>query len=642
MLTSDNWLIANADKIPVTPCSQQRIKGDKASHTMTAQDAISLIENGQHDHLVFYHTNDNPIVSLDIDSCQHPDTHQLNDWCQQFIDENPIGYMESSSSHTGLRICCTTTEKTFSKRIYYIDPQHYQQSAPKGAEKIEVMASNCLATYTGTLHPQCQHPQQMTQLEPVLQWLDQHYPIPTPLTPSASTVSTQHYPNTTDTSKDTIIHALSFIPPDINHDDWKQIGMALHDWCPTQGLDLWINWSQGSDQYKNNKECGQSWRSFSPGGITLSTLFHHAKQYGYLPEPHTATQTMSKLNPDNTPPIPLFSLQQIKQLPVVPFLINPLLPETGYVQLFGNSGAFKSFVALDMALAIASGTPWLNHKTKKGTVVYLCGEGVFGMGARLRAWATQDIQINDNALLMSPFMPDLNNMETVSHLINYLKTFPDLRLIIIDTFARAMVHFGNENDNTDVGTFTRVIDYLRQQLKCLIVQVHHTGHKNKDRARGASGLYAALDAEYHCVRLGDYDGYIECTKAKDFKEPDIVNYSLKPVTREGNDSLIVVPRTHATPSGREEAMQKTWKERLSSKHFSMMKTYQDLYQLYSTNALKNDNVTPRVSIRDFKEQLVSSGICIQKHVSRDVNTLISKGLMLTEGAYIRVKDNYDQ
>ena len=39
--------------------------------------------------------------------------------------------------------------------------------------------------------------------------------------------------------------------------------------------------------------------------------------------------------------------------------------------LFGGSGSFKSFIALDAGLHIAHGLPWMGRRTKQGQVVYL-------------------------------------------------------------------------------------------------------------------------------------------------------------------------------------------------------------------------------------------------------------------------------
>ena len=53
----------------------------------------------------------------------------------------------------------------------------------------------------------------------------------------------------------------------------------------------------------------------------------------------------------------LHSIQDVLNLPPLEWLVEDVLPVGGQAVLYGPSGEGKSFVALDMALAIASGQP---------------------------------------------------------------------------------------------------------------------------------------------------------------------------------------------------------------------------------------------------------------------------------------------
>ncbi len=59
--------------------------------------------------------------------------------------------------------------------------------------------------------------------------------------------------------------------------------------------------------------------------------------------------------------------------------IERWLPESGLVVIFGPSNAFKSFIAIDMALCIANGMPWHGHRIAQGPVLYLALEGGAGV-----------------------------------------------------------------------------------------------------------------------------------------------------------------------------------------------------------------------------------------------------------------------
>src|SRR5262249_28589044 len=68
------------------------------------------------------------------------------------------------------------------------------------------------------------------------------------------------------------------------------------------------------------------------------------------------------------------------------FLIEGIITQNGLSMLWGRSGSFKSFVALDMALCLASGMAWHGRPVKQGPVVYLAAEGARGLAQRANVW----------------------------------------------------------------------------------------------------------------------------------------------------------------------------------------------------------------------------------------------------------------
>src|SRR5690625_6900970 len=73
-----------------------------------------------------------------------------------------------------------------------------------------------------------------------------------------------------------------------------------------------------------------------------------------------------------------------------PWVITDMVPAGGVVSLVGGSGVGKSFVAVDMACAIASGSEWLGYSVEQaGSVVYVAAEGGGGIDKRVLAWAQQ-------------------------------------------------------------------------------------------------------------------------------------------------------------------------------------------------------------------------------------------------------------
>ena len=80
-----------------------------------------------------------------------------------------------------------------------------------------------------------------------------------------------------DTSEQQVRSWLRVLDPDIDHDAWIRVGMALHHWHPTDGLKLWRLWSKGGDKFLPG-ECERRWKSFGgrEKGIKTGTLAHMA------------------------------------------------------------------------------------------------------------------------------------------------------------------------------------------------------------------------------------------------------------------------------------------------------------------------------------------------------------------------------
>lgn len=82
------------------------------------------------------------------------------------------------------------------------------------------------------------------------------------------------------TSLADIAEILTYIDPDLDYEQWINIGMAIHSEYPGgQGLELWDGWSSEGEKYQLN-ECEKHWGGFDDGkGITIATLFYYAPDY---------------------------------------------------------------------------------------------------------------------------------------------------------------------------------------------------------------------------------------------------------------------------------------------------------------------------------------------------------------------------
>jgi hypothetical protein len=79
-----------------------------------------------------------------------------------------------------------------------------------------------------------------------------------------------------------------------------------------------------------------------------------------------------------------------------------------------------------------------------------------------------------------------------------------------------------------MAAFIKAIDNLKDQYSASVLLVHHTGHSEKDRARGSSVIKAALDVEYRFDKKGDAITFT-CTKMKDAEECDPKIFELQQI-----------------------------------------------------------------------------------------------------------------
>lgn len=78
--------------------------------------------------------------------------------------------------------------------------------------------------------------------------------------------------------KDKIEAALYKISPSIDYEPWLTVGMALHDWDPVEGLDVWDTWSKRGNNYQKGVT-KEKWDSFGESSelVTVGSLFYQSR-----------------------------------------------------------------------------------------------------------------------------------------------------------------------------------------------------------------------------------------------------------------------------------------------------------------------------------------------------------------------------
>lgn len=237
-------------------------------------------------------------------------------------------------------------------------------------------------------------------------------------------------------------------------------------------------------------------------------------------------------------PLRLYSTQELLEMPPPEWLVDGIIPEGGMIGVYGAPGVKKTFVALDLALCVATGTPWHGHEVQKGLVLYISAEGGTGIGKRVFAWLLKhniDSKEVDIAWLTESIPVNIDSEQMailVNRLVDELQRTPVL--IVVDTLARCFD--GNENEQEDMGRFVAGVDYLRHELRTAVMIIHHTNLSGL-RERGNTAFRGATDT----MVMVETDGTavtLTCTKQRDAEDFEPMNLELEPV--DGTESAVIV------------------------------------------------------------------------------------------------------
>jgi len=177
----------------------------------------------------------------------------------------------------------------------------------------------------------------------------------------------------------------------------------------------------------------------------------------------------------------------------IDWIVDDLIPEQAVGMIFGASGTFKSFIAIDLCCHMANGMDFIGKETRKAPVLYLASEGGAGIYRRIQAWHKHHgLPISDDIwLVTTPLILTVKEqLEALVAAMHRMKVKP--ALVVIDTLSQTFA--GDENSSNDIASYIRAINTdVRAQFGCSAIIIHHTGHNASDRPRGSSAMMANLD-----------------------------------------------------------------------------------------------------------------------------------------------------
>jgi len=231
-------------------------------------------------------------------------------------------------------------------------------------------------------------------------------------------------------------------------------------------------------------------------------------------------ETLRRAEPQNNSVagrrVPLMSLAALEDASAaIRWLVKHVVPADSVGMLFGGSGTFKSFIALDAALHVAHGLQWMGRKTTKGPVIYIAAEGGAGLWSRIKAWHRQrGLRPSDAQVYVVPAAVDLTqDAWRVVEAAQLQGVAPVM--VVVDTLSQT--YAGEENSANEMAAYLRELGArFRQLWACTVLLIHHSGHQATERPRGSSAIRSNIDFLLGAFRdEKEMLATVSCIKQKD-------------------------------------------------------------------------------------------------------------------------------
>lgn len=320
-----------------------------------------------------------------------------------------------------------------------------------------------------------------------------------------------------------IRHDLSAISANCSRAEWLEILMALHSRSTSlQMLDLADEWSQGSPEKYDAYAVRAAWNSFTnDGGITLATLANRARLERVIGI--DITKLLQNLNtmPITKEPMATigkstFSLRECtanrlfigKPKPMT-WLVEGIFPQGKAIILASPPGVGKSFMSLNLALAVASAPSALNP-------AFCFGGRVKSHGRVVIVSAEDDYEeLHRRMEALTNFMPERLHVVSLpdtghfsflqgdprsglvptkhwSTLKNQIEELDDVRLVIVDTLQA--LSCGDLNAAEVAQAMMNELTELANKTGASVIALHHLTKGLADGQKGMLSAQSAMDA----------------------------------------------------------------------------------------------------------------------------------------------------
>ncbi len=183
------------------------------------------------------------------------------------------------------------------------------------------------------------------------------------------------------------------------------------------------------------------------------------------------------------------------------YLVDAVLPVGSNGILRGETMAFKTFTALNLAHSVSTGRPFFGHTVfKPGKVIYVCGDGMGGIPRRLKALEISEGKFNDDVYLYLDSRFRIDDPEIMAELRQSIEELQPV-LIIFDALT-SLAFTMDENSRLDVASTIQLIKDTCSFGDTSTLIVHHYDDYS-GKGLGSTPLMSCVDFAWEMNRVPD-------------------------------------------------------------------------------------------------------------------------------------------
>ncbi len=243
------------------------------------------------------------------------------------------------------------------------------------------------------------------------------------------------------------------------------------------------------------------------GDFTAAASALAAEGFGSLPDTITHGVDLSGFiaaaAPESSEDPSAPALLSVKELVAAHPLLRPpvihgLLREGETMNVIASPKTGKSWLTLDLAIAVATGRPWLGrYETVPGEVLIIDNELHRETSAHRIPKVAQARGVATREINERIFIDNLRGrLRSIDNLSPYFESLEPgrFKVIVLDAFYRFMPQGGDENDNGTMANIYNRIDSFADRLGCCFVLIHHST-KGSQSSKSVTDVGAGAGAQ---------------------------------------------------------------------------------------------------------------------------------------------------